>query len=63
MIIRQGLFSLFVQPLFDQILVLKLYGLAMSGLAISASPMGKLSQIRGAVELDARLANTVLSVN
>ena len=35
-IIRQGLFSPSVQPLFD--LVLKLHGLAMSGLAISASP-------------------------
>jgi len=35
-IIRQALFSPSVQPLFD--LVLKLHGLAMSGLAISASP-------------------------
>ena len=35
-IIRQGLFSPSVQPLFG--LVLKLHGLAMSGLAISASP-------------------------
>jgi len=35
-IIRQRLFSPSVQPLFD--LVLKLHGLALSGLAISASP-------------------------
>jgi len=35
-IIRQGLFSPSVQPLLG--LVLKLHGLAMSGLAISASP-------------------------
>ena len=35
-IIRPGLSSPSVQPLFD--LVLKLHGLAMSGLAISASP-------------------------
>ena len=32
-IIRQGLFSPYVQPLFD--LVLKLHGLALSGLAMS----------------------------
>jgi len=36
-IIRQGLFSPSVQPLFN--LVLKLHGLALSGLAISASPL------------------------